>query len=105
MDPDAPRHVRDVAAERRSLTNVQRWVGSSLAVTTILHLTAGMIIAAMTLPGATRSGQIGLNVIGGAFAVVALGAGFAIHGRRIASWWLLPAFVVPTALGIWLTLR
>ena len=37
MDPDAPPPVRDHAAENESLSQVQRWVMSVLAVTTIFH--------------------------------------------------------------------
>jgi hypothetical protein len=103
IDPDAPRPVRDTEAELRSLTQVQRWVASTLAVTTILHLTGGLIVAAMFLPNPTLSAQIGLNLIAGWFAVIAIGAGLLIHGRRVVSWWLLLA-LVPTALGLWLVL-
>ena len=43
MDPNNPvRQVND-----RSLTSVQRSVASALAITTIFHLSAGLIIAAV----------------------------------------------------------
>lgn len=103
MDPNAPRPVRDPHAEDRSLTNVQRWVMSTLAVTTLLHLSVGVIIAAMTHSNPTLSAQIGLNVIAGAFGVMAVVAALAIHGRRVLSWWLLVG-PVPTVVGLWLTL-
>ena len=38
--------------------------------------------------------RIGLNLIAGAFAVVAVGVGFAIHGRNPMSPWLLTGLVV-----------
>jgi hypothetical protein len=104
MDPHAPRPVRDTTAEIRSLTRVQRWVASSLAVTTILHLSVGLIIAAMFLPHPTRSAQIGLNIIAGAFGVIAVAAGLAIHGGRVLSWWLLLG-ALPTLVGLYLVLR
>ena len=104
MDPNAPRRVRDPHAEDRSLTRVQRWVMSSLAVTTLLHLSVGVIIAAMTESDPTLSAQIGLNIIAGAFGVMAVVAALAIHGRSILSWWLLLG-PLPTAVGLWLTLR
>jgi hypothetical protein len=103
MDPNAPRPVRDPHAEDRSLTNVQRWVMSTLAVTTLLHLSVGVIIAAMTHSNPTLSAQIGLSVIAGAFGVMAVVVALAIHGRRVLSWWLLVG-PVPTAVGLWLTL-
>ena len=103
MDPNAPRPVRDPQTEDRSLTRVQRWVMSTLAVTTLLHLSAGVIIAAIAESDPTLTAQIGLNVIAGAFGVGAVVAALAIHGRRILSWWLLLG-LVPTVVGLWLTL-
>ncbi len=103
MDPNAPRPVRDPHAEDRSLTTVQRWVMSTLAVTTILHLSAGVIVAAMFESDPTLSAQIGLNIIAGALGVMAVVAALAIHGRRILSWWLLLG-ALPTAVGLSLTL-
>jgi hypothetical protein len=103
MDPNAPRPVRDPHAEDRSLTNVQRWVMSSLAVTTLLHLSIGVIIAALTESNPTVGARIGLSIIAGAFGVMAVVAARAIHGRRVLSWWLLLG-PLPTAAGLWLTL-
>ncbi len=104
MDPESPRPVRDPHAEERSLTQVQRWVMSTLAVTTILHLSAGLVLLAMTLPRPTTSAEIGLNVIAGGFGAVAVAAGLGIHGRNILSWWLVLG-LLPTAVGLWLTVR
>jgi hypothetical protein len=103
MDPNAPRPVRDPHAEERSLTKVQRWVMSSLAVTTLLHLSVGVIIAALTESNPTVGAQVGLSIIAGAFGVMAVVAALAIHGRRVLSWWLLLG-PLPTAVGLWLTL-
>ena len=104
IDPDAPPRVRDTTAEMRSLSRVQRWVASSLAVTTILHLSAGLIIAALYLPEPSLSAEVGLNLIAGAFGVIAVAAGLAIHGRRILSWWLAVGFL-PSLVGLYLVLR
>ena len=49
-----------------SITQVQRWVMSALAVTTILHLSAGLIIAAIFLDDSRVDGRVGLNIIAGA---------------------------------------
>lgn len=104
LDLDAPRRVvSDPAADERSLGRVQRWVMSTLAVITILHMSAGLIVAAMYLDDATRASQIGLNVIAGAFGVLAVVVGLGIHGRRLLSPWLLLG-LLPTAVGLWLTL-
>ncbi|MCY7401731.1 MAG: hypothetical protein LH477_12420 [Nocardioides sp.] len=105
LDLDAPRRVViDPGAEERSLSKVQRWVMSTLAVITILHLSAGLIVAAIYLDEATRASQVGLNVIAGAFGVLAVLVGLGIHGRRLLSPWLLLG-LAPTAVGLWLTLR
>jgi hypothetical protein len=105
IDPDAPRPARDLAAERQSLTHVQQWVLSALAVTTILHMSGGLILAAMFLPEERGVGaQIGLNVIAAAFGVMAVAVGFAVHRRSPLSPWLLVG-IVPGIVGTWLTFR
>jgi hypothetical protein len=90
MDPANPvRQVND-----RSLTRVQRTVASVLATTTILHLSAGLIIAAVFVGDEFVAARVGLNLIAGAFAVIAVGVGFAIHGRHPLSPWLLIGLLV-----------
>ena len=42
LDLDNPRPQRSAAEREKSLSRVQRWVMSVLAVTTILHLAAGV---------------------------------------------------------------
>lgn len=100
MDPDNPvRQVND-----RSLTNVQRWVASVLATTTILHLAAGLVIAAVFMDDGNRTSQVGLCLIAGAFGIIAIGVGLAIHGRRPISAWSTLG-LLPTAVGLILVLR
>ncbi|HET6969195.1 MAG TPA: hypothetical protein VFI44_12980 [Ornithinibacter sp.] len=100
MDPANPvRQVND-----RSLTNVQRWVASALATTTIFHLAAGLVIAAAFTDDGNRVSQIGLCVIAGAFGIIAIGVGLAIHGRRPISPWSVLG-LLPTAVGLFLVLR
>ncbi len=94
MDPDNP--VR--RSDPMSLSQVQKWILSILAVTTILHLAAGFAVAAVVED--KQSSQVGLLVISAITGVMALFAGFAIHGRRLLSWWLL-AGLVPAAAGAW----
>ena len=103
LDLDAPRRViQDPEKDARDLARVQRWVMSTLAVTTILHLVVGMVVAAVMLDDAPDTSKIGLNVIAGIFGAMAVATGLAIHGKRIVSPWLLLG-VVPTAVGLWLT--
>ena len=104
MDPNAPRPVRDHASENQSLTRVQRWVMSALAVTTIFHLMMGLIIAALFLDNPRPGAQIGLCLIAGAFGVIAVAVAFVIHGRKPLTPWLLVG-LVPSAIGIGLIYR
>ena len=97
MDPANP--VRPV--DDRSLTHVQRWVMSTLAVLTIAHLAAGLVLAALETPDTATASRVGLNVIAGAFGVLAVAAGRAIHRRPVLTPWLLLG-LVPTAVGLWL---
>ncbi|MGH3348912.1 MAG: hypothetical protein ACRDO4_18180 [Nocardioides sp.] len=98
MDPNAPRKPRDPEAERR-LQRVQQWVLSSLAVTTILHLAGGLVVAAAMMRADERVAQVGLVLIAGAFAVLAIAVGLAIHRRSIFSPWLALG-VVPILVGL-----
>lgn len=103
LDMDAPRRVvQDPEKDARDLARVQKWVMSVLAVTTILHLAGGLVVAAVMLDDAPDTSKIGLTVIAGVFGAIAVATGLAIHGRRILSPWLLLG-VVPTALGLLLT--
>jgi hypothetical protein len=103
LDMNAPRRVvADPEKDARDLARVQKWVMSTLAVTTILHLVVGLVVAAVMLDDAPDSSKIGLNVIAGVFGAIAVATGLAIHGRRILSPWLLLG-VVPTAIGLLLT--
>lgn len=100
MDPANPvRPVND-----RSLTQVQRYVMSTLVVFTAAHMAAGMVVAALEINATAGAARVGLNVIAGAFMALAVVAARAIHHRSVLSWWLLVA-PLTTAVGIWLTVR
>jgi hypothetical protein len=99
MDPAHPvRQVND-----HKLTQVQRWVMSVLAVTTILHLSAGLVIGALFLDESATVSRFGLCVIGGLFGVVAAAVGRLIHQKPIASPWLAVG-LLPGIVGIVLVL-
>jgi len=85
MDPNNPPPPQRYTT---SLSTVQTWVLSTLAVITILHMSAGIVVAAFFVKDGLSS-QIGLLVIGGFFGVVAVVAGLAIHRKSLLSWWLL----------------
>lgn len=96
MVPGQPPRRRQ---DSMSLTHVQRWVMSTLAVSTILHLAAGLVIAAMYV--STLDAQIGLLVIAGAFGVISVAVGLMIHQRTPLSPWLALG-VLPTVVGYFL---
>jgi hypothetical protein len=84
MDPDNPRPAR---RDPMSLDQVQRWIISTLAVTTILHFSAGIVVAAVTAD--RPDARIGLTVLAGVAGVGGVAAGLAIHRQPVFSWWLL----------------
>lgn len=104
IDFDAPRPAPSEQRGSWSLTRVQRWVASTLIVTTALHMAAGASLAAMTLQIPMRSAQIGLNIIAIIFGVLGVAAGLAVHKHKILCWWLLLG-ALPGVIGMWLTLR
>jgi hypothetical protein len=98
MDPDnLPARG---AGSSKSLTQVQRWVMSSLAVVTILHLSGTFVFAAVI--ASKPDARVGLNVIAGVLGIVAVAAFRAIHGRSLVTPWLLLG-PVPGVVGAWLT--
>lgn len=84
MDPNSPRPQN---REPMSLGRVQKWVLSTLAATTILHLAAGLVVAAIF--SERLDAQIGLLAIGAAFGVLAILAALIIHQHKLLSPWLL----------------
>ncbi|MCH1866121.1 hypothetical protein [Nocardioides sp. CFH 31398] len=105
LDLDAPRPTPEQQRkDAESLDRVRRWVLSALAVTTLVHLVGGIILAAVFLERPTLQAQVGLNLIAGFFAVVAVVLARLIHGKNPVSWWLLLGLAV-VPLGLWLTLR
>ena len=101
MDPNNPPPRRS-QGKAMHVSQVQKWVMSVLAVTTILHLSGGLIIAAIFLDDGRVDGRVGLNVIAGVVAVGAVVAARAIHQKSILSPWLALG-LVPMAVGLFLT--
>jgi hypothetical protein len=83
MDPNNPRPQRP---ESMSLGGVQKWVLSTLAATTIMHLAMGLVVAAVF--SERLDAKIGLLVIAGAFGLLAMVAALLIHQHRLLSPWL-----------------
>lgn len=100
MDPNAPRKAPDPRDVER-LQRVQRRVVSVLIVTTILHLSAGFVIAADHVDTSRTDARVGLNVIAAAFLVGGIAATLVINGRSWKSPWLLVGLV--PLVGLWWT--
>lgn len=103
IDPANPR-PRTSPEDLQRLERVQKWVLSVLIGTTILHLSAGLGIAAQYVDDGATSAGVGLSALAGAFGVIAVAAGLAIHRGPIASPWLLLG-VVPGVISVLLFLR
>jgi predicted RND superfamily exporter protein len=103
MDPSAPRK-RASAEDLARLARVQRWVVSVLVTTTILHLSAGLVIGSAFIDEDRPDAIIALNVLASAFGVIAIAAAFAIHQRSLLSPWLMLG-VLPGVVGVFLVLR
>ena len=100
MVPGSPRPTN---REPMSLGTVQRWVLSTLAATTILHMSFGLVVAAVFSDRVDA--RIGLLVIGAAFGLVAIATALLIHQRRPLSPWLLLGLLPSLAGAWWLWLR
>jgi hypothetical protein len=101
MDPDNPRRetIRNRDSGPMHLEPVQKWVLSILAFTTIIHLSVGLVIAAVYVDADRTDARVGLNLIAAAFGVIAIAVFRAIHGKTLLSPWLLLG-IVPGVVGL-----
>jgi len=100
LDPESlGRPSPNLTVERARLERVQRWVMSSLAVTTILHLSAGLSIAAWFMDADRAVPRYGLVVIAGILGVLSVAAALALHKKSPWSPWLLLG-ALPTVVGV-----
>lgn len=84
-----------------SITTVQRWIMSSLALVTVEHLAAGIVIAAVFTDSSQPGNRIGLLVVATALATGGLVAFRLIHQKPPLSPWLALA-LLPATVGAWL---
>ena len=96
MDPNNLR--ASVRPDAMDISQVQKWVMSTLIVTTMLHLVGGIIVAAALFEDGRRNAQIGMLVIAGIFGVLSVVAGLAIHQKHLVTPWLLLG-TVPAVAG------
>lgn len=99
MDPNAPRKATDPKDLER-LHRVQRRVVSVLIITTLIHLTVGLVLAADAINDDRRYAQVILILIGAAFYVLGIAAVSAINKKPLLSWWMLTG-LIPVAAGLW----
>jgi len=99
MDPDAPRKAADPKDLER-LHTVQRRVVSVLIITTLIHLTVGLILAADAVSDDRLDAQLALILLGAAFHVLGIAAVRAINRASLMSWWMLTA-LIPVGAGVW----
>ena len=100
IDPTNP---RPPSTQGMSMGAVQRWVMSVLAVTTIGHFAAGLVIAAVFMDSRPVSARVGIDLIAGVVGVLGVAAGFLIHEKSALTPWLLLG-LLPAAVGLYLIL-
>ena len=86
-----------------AMGTVQRWVMSALAVTTIGHFAAGLVVAAIFMDGTEQVARIGLVVIAGVVGVLGVAAAFLIHQKSALTPWLVLG-LLPLAVGLYFVL-
>lgn len=100
MDPANPRRA---APAGMSMGTVQRWVMSVLAVTTIGHFAAGLVLAAVFMDSRPLGARLSLDVIAGVVGVLGVAAGFLIHQRSPLTPWLVLG-LAPAVVGLYFLL-
>jgi hypothetical protein len=98
MDPNNPRPAPPPPGSK-AIEGVQKWVLSVLAATTILHLSAGLVVSAYFIDDQYVAARVGLNVIAAAFGIISVAVARVIHKAPIASPWLALG-IVPGLIGL-----
>ncbi len=96
-----PGQPRPTVTGSMSITTVQRWIMSSLALVTVEHLAAGIVIAAVFTDRSEPGNRIGLLVVATVLATGGLVAFRLIHQKTLLSPWLTLA-LLPATVGAWL---
>jgi hypothetical protein len=101
IDMSNPPAPRPRASER--LIRVQQFVMSTLAVTTILHFAAGLVVAVWFMDESRVVSRVGLLVIAGILGICSVVAGLAIHRKNVFTPWLVVG-VLPVIAAAYFTL-
>ncbi len=96
MDPANPRPVHP--RRETSISTVQRWVLSVLVVTTIIHLSVGVVAAAFTIEEDRPGARAGMLVVAAVFGMGSVVAGALIHHKSPLTWFL-PLGLIPSLVG------
>ena len=105
LDPEnLQQSHRSSQSSQESLSSVQRWVMSALAVTTIMHLAVGVVVAAYFIDASRNGARVGLCVIAAVIGMLGVAAARLVHYKTPLSSWLLVG-LVPGVVGVWLVLR
>jgi len=99
LDPENPR-PRQQPRGGMTLTTVQMWVLSTLAVSTVLHFAGGLVAAAWYVGESRPGARAGLLGLAGVSGILAVAAGRAIHRKPLLSPWLLLG-ALPSLVGAW----
>lgn len=100
MDPSNPRPAPSAGM---TMGSVQRWVMSALAVTTVGHFAAGLVLAAIFMDSADRVARVGLVVIAGVVGVLGVAAAFLIHEKSPFTPWVVLG-LLPLVVGLYFVL-
>lgn len=96
LDLDNPRPRRP---DPMNVQQVQRWVMSVLVLTTGVHFSGGVVVAAFFAD--ERVARNGLLVMAGIVGMLSVAGAMAIHRRRLPNLWLLLG-LIPSLVGAWL---
>ena len=84
-----------------TITSVQRWVLTALAVTTVEHFALAFVFGAKFVGDDRPGAAVVLLVLAGVVGVLGVVGALALHERGPLSWWL-PWGLVPAVAGaIW----
>lgn len=83
-----------------ALSTVQKWVLSTLAVSTIMHMAGALILFGISISDEHQASRYGLMVIAALFGIIAVAAGRLIHRVTPLTPWLLLG-TLPAIFGAW----
>ena len=83
-----------------SIGQVQKWVMSVLAVSTVLHMSGALVIFSISIDEAHQTSRVGLLVSAGIFGILAIMLGRLIHQASVLTPWVVLG-LIPMGIGFW----